>query len=483
MFAMAENQSLNLKLDELSPADSILPKVDDKPEVTFGMVGSGIDEEYALLTPEQKLGSQKHDTPGYTSETFLSSVSGSSDIYTKEGSQIVWSSPSSSDAESGTYDLPTKNYLLQHGNGDEALQPKVIDLEFDTNVVEENHHIANEEGREGMLEKRDVLYEELLEKVANYEVELKLTKKKLDSSQEEIARLKYENLTLVEELGGTIEKLRISEENMEEMEKKLRNEFEERQKQFQSQLDLANQSIDLLQAELGSERRSISDLQETISKTTNDLNYYWREVEELKLALHDAQKDFSKDRSQFQYDINCLNEQNDALKLRNELLEEQIKEYEVEKIEAGKLQEAREKGWLDEIEQLTKSLDASKLKYDMLMVERDELLAKVQKQVAELNVQDTNVLQLEEHISKLTAEHMQLIDESEKTQKLLEEFRMKITDQEKELEKQRVIICDRAEEKREAIRQLCFSLEYYRNGYHELCQAFIKYKQPAVLAV
>lgn len=455
----------------------------DKPEeATFGMLGSDIDEEYALLTPEQKLGSQKHDFPDYTPDTFLSSVSGSSDIYNKEGSETVWSSPSSSDAESGTYDLPTKNYSLQDANGDESLQPKVIDLEFDTDVVEEHHHIAIEEGREGMLEEKDVLYKELLEKVASYEVELKFTKKKLESSQEEIARLKYENLTLVEELGRTIEKLSISEENMEEMEKRLRNEFEEHQKQFQGQLDLANKSISLLQVELGSERRLVSELQDTINKTTNDLYNSAREVEELNLALQDAQKDFSKEKSQFQSDITCLKEQRDALELSNNLLEEQIKQHDVENIEAGKLQEARETGLLDEIKQLNESLDASKLKYDMLMAERDETFAKVQKLVAELNVCNTNMLQTEARISKLTAEHTELIDESEKTQKLVEEFRLKITDQEKELEKQRTVIRDRAEEKREAIRQLCFSLEYYRNGYHELCQAFIKHRQPAVLA-
>uniref|UniRef100_A0A803MJK6 Uncharacterized protein n=1 Tax=Chenopodium quinoa TaxID=63459 RepID=A0A803MJK6_CHEQI len=440
---MAENQSPNLQLEDLSPENNGLSKVDDKESI--------------FQTPEQKPGSQKYNTPNYTSETFLSSVSGSSDIYTKESSETA-SSPSSSDAESGTYDLPKKNYLPQHANGDEALQPEVIDLEFDTNGVEENHHIAIKEGKEGMLNEKEVLYEELLEKVANYEVELKLTKEKLESSQEEISKLKYENLTLVEELGGAIEKIRISEVNAEEMEKTFRIEHEEHRKQFQVQLDLANQSIDILQTELVSERRLVSELQETIDKITNELENYVCEVEELKVALNDAQKDFSKERSQFQYNITCLNEQKDALESKNKLLEEQIKQYE-----------------------LRETLDASKLKYDMLVVEKDEVFAKVQELVAELNARDTNMLQMEDRISKLTAEHSKLIEESEKTQKLLEEFRLKITDQEKELEKQRELIYDRSEEKREAIRQLCFSLEYYRNEYHELCQAF-KYKRPAVLA-
>lgn len=54
------------------------------------MLRAGINEEFGLRTPEQKLGSHKHDSPGYTPEAFLSSVSGSSDIYSKEGSEIVY---------------------------------------------------------------------------------------------------------------------------------------------------------------------------------------------------------------------------------------------------------------------------------------------------------------------------------------------------------------------------------------------------------
>ncbi|KMT17419.1 hypothetical protein BVRB_2g038730 isoform A [Beta vulgaris subsp. vulgaris] len=484
---MAENESPNLQLDDLSPEVINLSKVQDKPtEVPFGMLGSATDEEYAFLTPALKLSSQNHDYSGYNSETFPSSGSGSSDISTREISETLLFSSSSSDAESGTYDLPTKNHSLQHGNGDEALQPKVIEVEFDTNAVEENLHMTKKDDREDMIKEKDIVYEELLEKVASYEVELKLTKEKLQSSQEEISKLKYENMTLVEELGGTIEKLRISEDNMGKMEKKLRNEFDEQQIQFQGKLDMANQSIDLLQSELGSERGLVLELQETIDKTTSDLNDYGRKVEQFKLALLDVQKDFSSQ----------LNEQKDTLDRKIKLLEEQISQYEVEKIEAGKLQEARETAWLDEIKQFNmelsqkcqlvdstnKDLDAIKLKYDMLKAERDEDLAKVQTLVAELGVRDDNILQMEERMTTLATEHKELLDESEKTQKLVKELRLKVTDQEKELEKQSLIICDRAEEKREAIRQLCFSLEYYRNGYHELCQAFIKHKQPAVLA-
>ncbi|KAJ8431492.1 hypothetical protein Cgig2_032263 [Carnegiea gigantea] len=471
-------------------------------EVPLEMRESDIDEDYSPATPEQNIGSQKGKDD--MSEKFVGSESGSSILSTKEGFEAISSSSSSSDAESGTYNLGAKKYLLRHDNGNEVLKPKPIEAEGDNVDEKENLYLGRKAGREGMLKKmEDVQYEQLLEQVANYEVELKFTKKKLHSKQEENARLKYENLTLVEKLGSTIAKLRTSEDNMVKMEQKFRYKFEESQDQLQGQLELANQSIDLLQSELSSERRLVSELQEMLVKNTGDLCEYGREIDELKHALRDAEEDFSKDRSQFQSETTLLHKRKDALdarlkeaELRNQFLEEQIQSCEAEKAEIKSLHESREMGLLDEIKQLTadlsqrseivdslnKSLDASKLKYDMLMAEKNEVFAKLQTLGAEVNHRDICIQQMEEHMSKLTAENEKLLTELKKTQKLAEELKVKVGDQEKALENQRLVICDRAEEKREAIRQLCFSLEHYRNEYHELRQAFIKQKRSAVLA-
>ena len=67
-------------------------------------------------------------------------------------------------------------------------------------------------------------------------------------------------------------------------------------------------------------------------------------------------------------------------------------------------------------------------------------------------------------------------------QNLVDEQRLKVEELEKEVDSQIVLISDGAEEKREVIRQLCFSLEHYRSWYQELRKAFIVHKQHAVLA-
>ncbi|CAO2820782.1 unnamed protein product [Amaranthus hypochondriacus] len=284
-------------------------------------------------------------------------------------------SSSSSDAESVTSN--------QHANADEDLHPKVINFKFDTNGMEEELHVTNQVDAEGMLEeKKEELYDKLLEKVAYYEVELKSTKNKLQSSEVEIARLKNENLTLVEKLGSSAEKFRrYFEDHMSKIEPKLRNEIEQGQRQFQHHLEQMYQG----QAQLASEFHELK------IKTKKDLDDYGRENEKLKLALYYAHKDALKDRTQFQYEISCLNEEKNALELKQKVLEEQINHYKSEKIEAGKLHEARETALLDEIkhlkielsqqssvvETLKQNLDANNMKYDTLMAEKDEVRANV----------------------------------------------------------------------------------------------------------
>jgi len=89
---------------------------------------------------------------------------------------------------------------------------------------------------------------------------------------------------------------------------------------------------------------------------------------------------------------------------------------------------------------------------------------------------------MDKHLQQLDVEHAELITGTEGARKLVEELRSSAKELEEEVERQRVVILEGAEEKREAIRQLCFSLEHYRNGYHMLRQAFMGHKRLPVLA-
>nr|KJB78595.1 hypothetical protein B456_013G009300 [Gossypium raimondii] len=136
--------------------------------------------------------------------------------------------------------------------------------------------------------------------------------------------------------------------------------------------------------------------------------------------------------------------------------------------------ELNEKGI--QIEALNKNLDKMKLKYDMLMKDKDCVTATVNNLVAEVRSRDLQIRQMEDHLQQLSKEHMQL------TKNLEDELKLKIKDLEKEVDKQRNMILDVSEEKREVIRQLTFSLDHYRSGYKEL-QTFLKHKRHAVIAL
>ncbi|MCI44138.1 hypothetical protein A2U01_0065377, partial [Trifolium medium] len=104
----------------------------------------------------------------------------------------------------------------------------------------------------------------------------------------------------------------------------------------------------------------------------------------------------------------------------------------------------------------------------MLMTEKDEANAKIDKLKAEISFRDDQIANMEGELFQQRTQQAELTAESETRLKLLNELKLKIEELEKEVTRQNVVISNRDEEKREAIRQLCFSIDHYRSGYKEL---------------
>ncbi|MBA0782357.1 hypothetical protein Gotri_000251 [Gossypium trilobum] len=90
-----------------------------------------------------------------------------------------------------------------------------------------------------------------------------------------------------------------------------------------------------------------------------------------------------------------------------------------------------------------------KLKYDMLMTDKDCVTATVNNLVAKVRSRDLQIRQMEDHLQQLSKEHMQL------TKNLEDELKLKIKDLEKEVDK---------------------------SGYKER-QTFLKHKRQAFIAL
>ncbi|PSR93272.1 Protein NETWORKED 4A like [Actinidia chinensis var. chinensis] len=504
-------------------------------------------QDTPFVTPNQKFGLNKFGKRDDGFDLFPSS-GGSSDLSLKESSE---SSSLASDSESESFDSSINKHSNPHVTGDG--KGPCQRLTFQENELLVGMH----EVKVSVHENED--HAALLKRITAYEEELKESNKKLECSEEEVARLKSKKeaftvltsdlqaqlesaqrdikmreadiemekrkvfelqkkvtdleiqvsdsnikiRTLVEELEIATEKLKFSEDEIGKMKAALCNEISKGTSQLQGQLELAQKDIATLEAKLDSEKIRVLELLETIVRNMADVSERDQEIKELNFALSNSQKTFSLDKAKLQSDISCLSEQlalSEAIveesELRSKSFENKIRRCEAEKKEMKCLHEAQHIGSRSEIEQLkadvaergelvealNQQLDILKLKHDVLVSEKDKVNAKVQTLSAEMNSRDNQIQQLEVQLRQMHIESAELIIGSESAQDLVDELRLRVGELEKEVDRQRVLISERAEEKRDAIRQLCFALEHYRNGYQELRQAFVGHKRHAVLA-
>lgn len=530
---------------------------------SFGSSEFGSGQGSPLLTPDQKLGFHNSGHQVINSDISLSSGAGSSVLSLKEGTE---SSPSSfsSDSETESFNLTLNNYLGPPVDFDgKVLHHRISEMETELPSMKEKFWTAGKDNMDNLLkvEEKD-RYDELLGRISQSEEELRVSNLKLQLSEKEIARLKSELekgesaivlagsmqvqlecvqedikmreaevklekgrvlelqnqiaelearisdssnqiRRLVEESELTRERLKGSDEEILKLKLELAVRMSEGTHELQGELEVAREEIAMLQTQLDSAKRKALELEESVVRYKTSVSNRDVEVRELKVALRDAQEQFSREKAQLQSDISSLSEKqalfNATLKeweLRSRSLENEISQCEDEKVELKGLHANHAMALQSEMNQLkdelverrenveilNKDFDGLKLKYDMLMAEKDGLNAKLHTLVAEVSSRDNQIQQLEGHLCELHREHVELITEAKSARNLVDELRLRVEELKKEIDSQRVVISDGAEEKREVIRQLCFSLEHYRSGYQELRQAFIGHKQHAVLA-
>ncbi|GMY08400.1 protein NETWORKED 4A-like [Fagus crenata] len=530
---------------------------------SFGSSEFGSGQGSPLLTPDQKLGFHNSGHQVINSDISLSSGAGSSVLSLKEGTE---SSPSSfsSDSETESFNLTLNNYLGPPMDFDgKVLHHRISEMETELPSMKEKFWTAGKDNMDNLLkvEEKD-RYDELLGRISQSEEELRVSNLKLQLSEKEIARLKSELekgesaivlagsmqvqlecvqedikmreaevklekgrvlelqnqiaelearisdssnqiRRLVEESELTRERLKGSDEEILKLKLELAVRMSEGTHELQGELEVAREEIAMLQTQLDSAKRKALELEESVVRYKTSVSNRDVEVRELKVALRDAQEQFSREKAQLQSDISSLSEKqalfNATLKeweLRSRSLENEISQCEAEKLELKGLHANHAMALQSEMNQLkdelverrenveilNKDFDGFKLKYDMLMAEKDGLNAKLHTLVAEVSSRDNQIQQLEGHLCELHREHVELITEAKSARNLVDELRLRVEELKKEIDSQRVVISDGAEEKREVIRQLCFSLEHYRSGYQELRQAFIGHKQHAVLA-
>uniref|UniRef100_A0A5B7AGS1 NAB domain-containing protein n=1 Tax=Davidia involucrata TaxID=16924 RepID=A0A5B7AGS1_DAVIN len=467
----------NKEGDESSTLDSESESDDSSINNYSGISGNGDDQglrrriielEVEIRDLKEKLRvQQKENTEGsfrgtktVNSEDLLARIAG----YDEE-LRIAKEKIRLSEEEIARLKMELQNY--ESSGYTNNLQAELESTHKDVQTLGANLEVEKQQKME-LRERIDGLAEELSDPECKaLEEELKLTKEKLEGSEKEVANLRHE----LESNASSIRRL-------------------------QDQLGLAQKDVPTWKAKLDKEKREVSKLQDRIARYKANLSDRDQEIRRLKETISNANQSLSEENSQLQVEISRLLKERtyleDNLKeweLRCQSLEEEIRRVKAGKIEMegmlGAEIEQLKAGISerdDRVDELNKSIDAFELKYDTLMAERDELNAKIVAHIAELSCRDDRIDQMTKHLHQLHMEHVELIAGTEVAHRLVEELRSRVKEVEEEVERQRVVILEGAEEKREVIRQLCFSLEHYRNGYHQLRQAFIGHKRLPIMA-
>ncbi|GFZ01753.1 kinase interacting (KIP1-like) family protein [Actinidia rufa] len=416
-----------------------------------GISDVGSEPPTSWPSPDQRLSQRKSGPRAAGFEFFLGSGGSNSDMYNKEGDDS-----STLDSESESDDSSINNYSAAPGNGEEqGLRRKIIELEVELRDVKEKLRMQQEENADSSSRGvRNGNSEYLHTRIEAYEDEMRDAREKIPLLEEEVARLKIElqknrslevtdNLEIEKEVSDPECKIKTLEGELKVTKEKLQG----------SEREIANlrKMLLLWKPKLDKEQREVSKLQDRIARYKANLAERDQEIRRLSETISSANQSLSEENTQLQAEISkLLKEQtylDDNLKeweLRCQSLEEEVRRVKAGKTEMQVLLQA-------EIEQLKVAFESE---YKILMAEKDEVNAK---------------------ITTLAAEPKVCVDS-------LEELRSRVKELEEEVEKQREVISVGAEEKREAIRQLCFSLEHYRIGYHRLRQAFVGHRRLPVMA-
>lgn len=495
-----------------------------------GISNIGTEPLSSLPSPDLKLGRRRSGLQAAGFDFFLGSGGSNSDGFHREGDE----SSSLTDSEPDCDSSSVNNYSVYSGSGiDQGLQLKVMELESELRDMRERVRMQQAENGDGL--RREVKYDasdDIASIISKYEKELKSANAKVRLSEEEITKLKIQvqkygskerayDTSELDALKSTKEDIKMQEveldiqENLESqlldsksqvlveeikiLKEKLQNgmteiaslrkELEdgrssEKNRFFQDRLELAQKDASIWKTKYNAEKREVSKLQERMLRLKTSLSDRDHEIRELKTAVSDAEEKIFPEKYQIKAEISKLLEERSHMEqqLREQESRGRYLEDEIRKVKAESIgTEERLNKVIDQIKAEmaagTECLENIKRSYDMLLSEKKGLDAEVLRLKEEIRYKDDKMEQKNRQLEKLNMEHVELIAASEGFQKVLEEWRRRAKELEEEIQRRDSMILESAEQKREAIRQLCFSLEHYRSNYHKLRHAFVKHKK------
>uniref|UniRef100_A0A453E3G2 NAB domain-containing protein n=1 Tax=Aegilops tauschii subsp. strangulata TaxID=200361 RepID=A0A453E3G2_AEGTS len=335
------------------------------------------------------------------------------------------------------------------------------------------HHEAQLSYRDLEIEKCKRELEQVSERYtydkSTLETEIRELQEVVQNLEGNLAKLSEEKLQLeaqVMELEQTSHSLDDSSAEIKKLQKVIKDLQARLENDSNEKRVLEERAIEFEQVhrELEDSRAETVELQTRIEKLKADLEGALQE----KLMLEGCVKDL-------EHSIAKLSEANASLEDKLSSTEAQLKQLHAEKAEASAESEKLISGLKQDIANL-------KTELEVLSSQKAVVDNKVSGLLSDLATCDEKMKEMDSHLHQLHLEHVQVIAEADAARKSVADLRARVRELEEEVEKQKLMAFDSAEGKREAIRQLCFSLEHYRDGYQQLRQVLQGHKRPMVMA-
>ncbi|XP_042399017.1 protein NETWORKED 4B-like [Zingiber officinale] len=255
---------------------------------------------------------------------------------------------------------------------------------------------------------------------------------------------------------------------------------------YKNKLSLAEEKFirekSSLEASIADLEGANKGLKAEVKKASQEKLLLKARISELEHRIHDLEISNSysvdkmlQEKSELEAEIFTLSQSNSFLEAEVTSLDNEMRE-----LVADKISQHSEKQKL--VAALNGSLDALKLKVDMLTTEKEELSSKADSLVDDISSRNDKLLQMKQQMHHLHLERAELFMEIEESNQASSDLKSRVQELEEEVERQKVAISDGEEAKKEAIRQLCVSLEHYRDGYHQLRHLLQENRRSAMAA-
>ncbi|CAO2174746.1 unnamed protein product [Urochloa humidicola] len=346
---------------------------------------------------------------------------------------------------------------------------RVTELEEELQEARQQIEALEEKNRHCQCEKLEASLKQVNKEKEDLEAAVLANKNEVDGLKGDLAKVTGDKLQLeaqVKELEQASQSLDDSsveimklQEIIKDLQARLENDSNEK-----GVLEERAVEFEQVCRQLDDSRTEVRELQATIKNLKDDLG---KSLQEKELLL-DRVKDLEQATS-------YLNAWVASLEGKLTSAEAQLEQLHAEKEKASLQSE-------EQVSELNGTITDLKNKLELLSSEKSAVDNKVSILLIDVTTRDEKLKDMDSHSHQLHLEHVKLLEDADVARKTVSDLRARVCELEEEVEKQKLVISDSAEGKREAIRQLCFALDHYRHGYEQLLQLLQGHKRPMVMA-